>query len=165
MAPKGFSWINLAACAVLFVHSTYAQTFNPQDRAFLEAAAAHGTLDVQMSQLGEEKSLTSGVKSLSESLIHDYSKTNEQLSIIAKDKGVTLPIGNASIPDDLQSKTGRHFDKAFTEAVVEGHKKAIKEFEKEASSGSDPDVMKWAAETLPTLRNHLDVAKALLELM
>jgi uncharacterized protein DUF4142 len=39
----------------------------------------------------------------------------------------------------------------------------IAEFEKEANSGRDPDVKAWASKTLPTLRAHLDGAKALLD--
>ncbi len=35
------------------------------------------------------------------------------------------------------------------------HETDIKVFEKEASSGDDADIKKWAAKTLPTLKEHL----------
>lgn len=45
--------------------------------------------------------------------------------------------------------------------MVADHEKDIAAFEKEASSGSDPEIKNWAGQTLPTLRAHLNEAKAL----
>jgi putative membrane protein len=44
--------------------------------------------------------------------------------------------------------------------MVADHKKDIAEFEKEASSGKDPEIKAFAAKTLPTLREHLKLAQA-----
>ena len=43
------------------------------------------------------------------------------------------------------------------------HQKDIADFEKEASSGNDPDLKNWASKTLPTLRPHLAEAQSLLK--
>jgi putative membrane protein len=45
--------------------------------------------------------------------------------------------------------------------MVADHKKVVKEFEKEAKSGKDPDVKAWAEKTLPSLRDHLSEAENL----
>ena len=63
-----------------------------------------------------------------------------------------VPANNATVPAALTSKTGNDFDQAFARMGVEDHEKDIKEFEKEANSGSDPDVKSWAIKTLPTLK-------------
>jgi len=44
--------------------------------------------------------------------------------------------------------------------MVDGHKDAIDIFEKAAQNSKDPDIKKWAASTLSTLRSHLDHAMA-----
>ena len=43
--------------------------------------------------------------------------------------------------------------------MVQDHKKDIAEFQKEANSGSDPDIKNFASQTLPTLQHHLQLAQ------
>ena len=45
--------------------------------------------------------------------------------------------------------------------MVNGHEDVVKEFEKCSQNGTDPDVKTFAAQKLPTLRMHLDSAKAI----
>jgi putative membrane protein len=52
------------------------------------------------------------------------------------------------------------FDKEFTRVMVEDHQKDIAEFKNEAANGHGP-VQQLAAETLPTLEKHLQIAKSL----
>ena len=51
-------------------------------------------------------------------------------------------------------------DRAYISAMVKDHKEDIAEFEKEASSGSDPNIKAFAAKTLPTLKEHLTMAES-----
>ena len=129
--------------------AAHAQRLSAQDQRFIQDAAKGGMMEVQMGCLGMEKGQSEAVKSPSQRF--------------AKRKGVTLP------PDDarmvyampLASKNGADFDWEFARAAVEDHEKDIAAFEKEANSGSDPDVRNWAKQTLSTLRAHLAVAQAL----
>jgi putative membrane protein len=88
---------------------------------------------------------------------------NKELEMLAKQKGVALPGDDAKMATalPLSNKTGAEFDKEFARIIVEDHEKDIAAFETEASSGSDPDIKRWAIKNLPTLRQHLDEAKAL----
>jgi putative membrane protein len=61
--------------------------------------------------------------------------------------------------DELKNLSGKEFDRAFANAMVEGHKEAIAKFET-VSKGND-DIAKFAQETLPTLRKHLKTAQSL----
>ncbi len=162
---KAFLWSAVVTTFLLCARSGSAQNLSAQDRGFIENAAKTAMMDVQMGHVGVEKGLSSEVQSLAQNLIDDHTKENEDLASLAKEKGVTLPTLNPPIPKHLQSKTGEHFDKAFTGAVKDDHERMIKEFEKEISSGSDPDLKEWATKTLPILRTHLDVARALKQLM
>jgi putative membrane protein len=43
--------------------------------------------------------------------------------------------------------------------MVKDHTKEVKEFEEASNKSKDTDVKDWAAKTLPTLREHLQMAR------
>ncbi len=45
--------------------------------------------------------------------------------------------------------------------LVVAHEKDVAEFQKQADNGTDADLKKFAAETLPTLKMHLEMIKAI----
>jgi putative membrane protein len=51
--------------------------------------------------------------------------------------------------------SGRTFDKAYIKGMIKDHQEDIAEFNKEVSSGRDPDAKAYAQATLPTLQAHL----------
>jgi putative membrane protein len=55
--------------------------------------------------------------------------------------------------------SGDSFDKAYMNAMVSDHQEDISEFQKEADRGRDPDFKSFAGKTLPTLQEHLRMAK------
>ena len=61
----------------------------------------------------------------------------------------------------LESKSGESFDKSYVSKLLKDHKSDIQAFEKEANSGTDPDVKAFAKKTLPKLQEHLREAESL----
>jgi putative membrane protein len=162
MLPRAISLLSAGVGALLLVAQPgSAQNLSVQDRTFMENASKGGMMEVHMGHLGLERGSSDGVKSFAKRLIDDHTKGNQELQGLAKQKGVMLPADNPGMPAALTTKTGKDFDQAFAKMGVEDHEKDIKEFEKEASSGSDPDIKSWASKTLPTLKSHLDAARAL----
>ena len=155
--------IAAAVIAVSGFRAVGADNLNAQDRKFMEDAAKGGMKEVHMGHLGMEKGMSQGVKTFSQRLINDHTKANDELTALAKKKGVTLPADNPNAVSSMPvaKKSGADFDKAFAKDQVEDHQKDIAEFEKEVSSGSDPDVKNFASKTLPTLKAHLADAQAL----
>jgi putative membrane protein len=45
--------------------------------------------------------------------------------------------------------------------MLSDHMKDVKEFEKQSTKGADPDIKAFASKTLPTLQEHLQMAKSL----
>ncbi len=161
-----FTFIRLAgvlAAVALWSVPAQAQNLNVQDQRFIQDAAKGGMMEVHMGRLGLEKGQSQAVKNLSRRLIDDHSKGNRELEALAKQKGVSLPPDDARMvySTPLATKSGADFDREFARTAVEDHEKDIAAFEKEANSGSDPDVKNWARQTLPTLRAHLAAAQAL----
>jgi len=140
-----------------------AQNLNDQDRTFIQDAAKGGRMEVHMGRLATERAANPAVKTYGQRLVTDHSKGNEELAALASKKNVTLPPDDAQMAMSLSfaQKSGADFDRDFVKTAVDDHKKDIAMFEKEASSGSDPDVKEWANKTLPTLRAHLADAEAL----
>jgi putative membrane protein len=79
-------------------------------------------------------------------------------------KGVIVPnsVTNAAAAQDAQLKEmgGASFDRAYLRDQKRAHEQAIKLFQTEAQSGTDADVKKFAATTLPTLKEHLQMIEA-----
>ena len=61
----------------------------------------------------------------------------------------------------LGGLTGPAFDRAYMAKMVTDHQATIELFEAEARDGKDAAVRKWAAQKLPTIRGHLEKARAL----
>lgn len=136
-----------------------------KDADFAVKAAEDNMLEIRLAQLAESNASSSEVKSFAKAIIADHNKTNEELTRLAMNKGITLP---ASLSDkcqkkydDIAGKSGREFDKAFAEYMVKDHKDAVDNFKEEARDGNDPELRQFAASTLTSLEHHLAMAEDL----
>lgn len=62
--------------------------------------------------------------------------------------------------EDLTKLSGEKFDKAYLSEINSANNKAIKLVEKQSKGGWDADLKSWASDTLPTLRQHEELAKS-----
>jgi putative membrane protein len=145
--------------------SPAAGTLAPEDRTFLNKAAIGGMAEVQLGQVAVKNAKSADVKAFGQRMIDDHSKANSELTRLATSKGVTPPSEldskNKATLDRLSKLTGDQFDKAYMADMVTDHEEDVAEFQKEAKSASDPDVKAFAAKTLPTLQEHLQMAKSI----
>ena len=132
------------------------------DKEFLTNAAQGGMMEVKLAQMAQQKAVTQEVKDFGKKLEQDHTKANEKLKEIAKERNIDLPSDIAeqqlTVPK-LRNLSGAEFDRAYMNMMVKDHKKDIKEFEKEANRGMDSSVKEFASSTLPTLKEHLDMAQ------
>ena len=139
-------------------------TVDDRTHNFMNEAAMGGMAEVELGKLAQEKATSQRVKGFGEMMVKDHSAANNDLKSIAQQKNVTLPdnIGkHKDHYDDLSKKKGADFDKAYMKMMVDDHQDDIEAFEKTAENGTDPDVKTFASQKLPTLRKHLDSAKAI----
>jgi putative membrane protein len=94
----------------------------------------------------------------------DHSKANDELKKLAADKGVQLATAldskHKSKVDKLAKLSGADFDKRYMSEMVSDHKNDVKLFQKEADKGKDADIKQFASKTLPTLKEHLQLAES-----
>ena len=136
------------------------------DRNFLIKVAIIDLEEIQLGKLAQEKGSNTDVRELGKMMEEDHHKAMYDLTVLAKDKMVTVP---TILPDNdedvykrLSSETGNDFDKDYCEMMIKGHKEAITMFEKESMQAGDKDITKFALATLPTLHKHLDHATSCL---
>jgi len=133
--------------------------------AFLPKAADGGMAEVQQGQLAQQKGSSQAVKDFGAMMVRDHSAANDKLKALATQRNVTLPDSISSkhkkMMDNFNKKSGKDFDKAYINEMVKDHQEDIKEFEKAADKVSDAEVKAFINNTLPTLKTHLDSAKAI----
>ena len=159
--------IALATTAV-FCLATYtrAAQISPQDERFVTSAAQTNIAEVEAGRLAVQKGTSPAVKQLGQTLIADHTRAQDQLRQIAQQQGLRLP----NTPNQeqqamanrlLQAKQGRAgFDTIFARDMVEGHQKAISEFQREEQTTKDPTLRSYAQTTLPVLQKHLQMSEA-----
>jgi putative membrane protein len=104
------------------------------------------------------------VRSLAQRLVTDHGKVNAELESIATHKGIDVPRSldaeHRVRVDALTAKSGAEFDREFSQRMNMDHIKAIALFES-ATKTADPELAQFAKKTLPTLREHKQLAEKL----
>ncbi len=131
------------------------KTLSAKDKNFLIGAATTGTWEIATGKLAEQKAQDSTTKEVAARMIADHSSANKELVDLGKRKGV----GISAAAGKAQQIPGEGFDKRYLNLVVQDHQEESSLFEKEAKSGDDADIKNWAAKNLPTIKQHLALAK------
>jgi putative membrane protein len=130
------------------------------DTTFAAKAAVGGMAEVALGKMAAAKGSDSQVKSFGNMMVMDHGKANAELKGIAQSKKITLPAGldaeHQAKRDSLSKLSGAAFDKAYVNAMVEGHKKTLALMQSEASGGQDTELKAFAAKTAPVVQHHLD---------
>lgn len=136
-----------------------------QDRDFLMEAAMGGMMEVELGRLATQQGASEAVKQFGQRMVDDHSKANTELMSLASSKGITLPTElddkHRQHVTKLSGMTGAEFDRAYAREMVSDHNKDVAMFEKQSNRGADPDLKAFATKTLPTLREHQQMARAL----
>ena len=131
---------------------------------FVKTAALDGMTEVELGKLAASKSSTSDVKKFAQKMVQDHEQANQQLTAIARAKGLAVPTKldakHEAMVKELSSKSGAAFDSAYASHMAKAHTKAVALFEA-ASQSSDSDLAAFAKKTLPTLQEHQQLANNL----
>jgi len=133
---------------------------NSDDAKFATAAANGGLAEVALGKLAVSKTSNANIKDFATMMITDHGAANAELASIASAKNITLPTEPDSAhlkkADDLGKLSGTKFDKAYVDAMIDGHKKTLDLMNNEAKNGSDSSLKAFAAKVVPTVQKHLD---------
>jgi putative membrane protein len=136
-----------------------------RDQKFIMDTAMAGLMEVQLGRWAAQTGTSAEVKQFGQKMIDDHSNANTELMQLASSKGITLPTQLDEKHQRDVAKVarlrGEEFDRAFSKAMLKDHQKAVSDFEKQSTSGADADIKAFASKTLPTLQEHLQMARAL----
>lgn len=131
------------------------------DVTFANKAAVGGMAEVTLGKLALQKTADPQIKDFANMMVTDHSKANDELMGIAKTKHITLPTSvdaeHQEKIDDLSSKTGVDFNKAYVNAMVDGHKSTLTLMRNEAKNGKDIDLKKFADKTTVIVQMHTEM--------
>lgn len=165
-----FVVIGVIATALLWLHGarareTHAVAYSasasavPRDAQYLRRAAQAGLAGAFLSELAERRE-GSSVQNLARLVSRDFIEFNADLLRIASGRGVEIPIDQLNREtraryERLADLDGAEFDRLWASRALEMHGDAMSALESEASSGSYPEVKRFAEQSLPTVRNRI----------
>lgn len=135
------------------------------DTKFAVALADGGMLEIESSKLALTNASAANVKDFAKMMVSDHTGAAAELKDAAAKKNISLP---AALSDDKQkklndlaTKKGTDFDKAYVDLMVNEHEDAVKALKDESEKGNDADLKAWATGKLPVIQKHLDVIKSI----
>jgi len=128
------------------------------DKRFVKKAYKGGMEEVETAKMAKEKAKNDATKEVADRMVTDHTKANDRLMEIAKEENLDL----SKVEAKPATISGDDFDKEYLTMLKKDHEKTIAMFEKEANdtgAKEDSDVVKFAKETLPTLKEHLQMVE------
>ena len=139
---------------------------NPDDVKFVKEASFGNMTEVALGRMAVEKSTDAQVKKFGQQMVDDHSKAQKELRKAATREGLSANVPGAldqhhqEVVDKFQKLSGAEFDREYKEDMLKDHQEDVAAFQKQAAMGSTP-VQKFAADTVPTLEHHLQMAQAM----
>ncbi len=149
------------------ISSVAADVDASRTKAFVEKAAIANMFEIKTSELAVKTSKNADVLAFAKLMIKDHTKAGKAFSqaVTASTSGLTPPAAldedHQTKLDDLATKTGADFDKAYVDLQKSAHDDAVGLFNDYSQNGKDDALKTFAADTLPTLQMHQDHVKAL----
>ena len=157
IAAAGLCYIANANAADESKTSTESK-LSANDKKFVKKAYKGGMTEVEASKMAKDKAKNDATKDVAEHMITDHGKANDRLMEIAKEENLDL----SKVEAKPVKMTGDDFDKEYLTMMKKDHETTIAMFEKEAGDAGakeDSDVVKFAKDTLPTLKEHLKMVE------
>jgi len=139
----------------------------PSTPDFVRKAAMSDLYEVEAGKIASEKGQSEAVKQFGQHMVEAHTKTSEELKAI-----VTAEKLDVNLRDKLDKKYQKliealneakpeAFDDTYASQQVRAHGKAADLFDDYAEGGDNAALKQFAANTLPTIKEHLREAKKL----
>jgi putative membrane protein len=134
------------------------------DQKIVADMAIANMAEVDAGKMAVGKTQNPQVKTFAQKMIDDHTKALNDVTALAQSKGVTLPTEvdapHKAMAAKLDKLSGDAFDKAYmADAGVSDHSKVHAKLKGFESKAKDPEVKALAAKMLPTVEEHLHLAK------
>jgi putative membrane protein len=138
---------------------------NASDRTVVQQLAIGNEAEIELGKLAAQKAQGQPVKKFAQTMVDDHDAAGRSVADMVKAAGLALPSGldseHLELREHLGKLNGAAFDAAYVQAQVQDHQKTLLLLEYEIGSGQDQALRDFAAQTLPTIRMHLQMAQEL----
>jgi putative membrane protein len=147
------------------------------DQDFINDAAVANIAEIELGSVATERAANPDVKRFGQMMLDDHTKAVDTLKAMAAQHSIAVPSGldnkHSELVEKLSKLNGNDFDRAYMEAMVDGHQAFVDKLggrvHSEAAAvvpekSNDPITMsvnQWAADTYPVASEHLTSAKAI----
>lgn len=133
---------------------------------FIPMAASSNQFEIQSSELALQQAQDQQVKDLAQHMIDEHTAMGERMKEILQSAGVQAPAGEALDPRhqqmlDTLASSQSNFDQAYVKAQQQAHQEAVQLFSAYAESGDQDQIVTFAQESLPRLKQHLQMVQQL----
>jgi putative membrane protein len=155
--------ISLAA-ALLLVSSFNAFAADSRSSDFIKEAIEGNLFEVKVGELAKAKGTSDGIRKFGAMLATDHADAGAKSIAAAKSLGVAPPKTPSKTQQGLLEALGRlegdTFDAQFIKSMADDHLRDVARYETQSKHGEDA-AAKYAAATLPALREHLKAVQGL----
>jgi putative membrane protein len=139
---------------------------NANDEALLQRASLGNHDEIAEAQIALTQAFDDSVKAYAQRMINDHTTAQASLDSLASAVHYPIPESGDSehtlTMQHMQALTGHSFDTAYMNLQVTDHRAIIPVFESEIRSGSNVQIETYAAQNLPVLQQHLQMADSIL---
>lgn len=135
-------------------------------KSFATQAAVIGKAEIELGQLAMQKTQDPGVREYAQRMVRDHQAAAATLEKIAGEENLELPQAldaeHQALKEKLSDLQGAAFDREYSKAMAKGHDQAVALFESASQASQvSPQLKEFAAATLPTLKEHREMAHSL----
>ena len=127
-----------------------------KDVNFIQKAASGGAQEIANGKMAEKQAKSAEVKSIAARMVADHTRLSNELTALAKRKGVTFNTSGVK----AQNLGSGDFDRLYLAWLAEVHRGDIADFERAAKSSDDSELKSWASKALPTVKQHLAMVQS-----
>jgi putative membrane protein len=99
------------------------------DKDFINDLTIAGMAEVELGKLAVEKAANADVKKFGQQMIDDHTAAGDKLKRLASQHGIPVPTSvddkHSDLRDDLSKKELGDFDRAYVDAMVNGHEDVL----------------------------------------
>src|SRR6266851_3135329 len=159
--------LTFLGCWAVLAHSSGNAGPRPSanDELFAKKATQGAIAEVQLGKLAADKGLSEAVQRFGRRMVEDQTRSADVLKEVAQKEGISVPTEmdakQRAMFEELSKLSGAEFDKTYARDMVKDHQEDIADFTSEASGGQRSAMRSFASETLPSLKEHLKLARGM----
>ena len=137
---------------------------NTVDVVFLKQMAIGNRAEVELGRLAGQRGDAPQVDEFGKHMVDDHGAASSRVAALARSAGIELPreldAEHEAARGELSALNGSAFDLRYIDGQIKDHQKTVQLLTHEIASGQHGAVRAFAAQTLPTVMQHLEMARA-----